>query len=67
MLEVINGIKVVTLLYSVGDKVRVITDQHKDFPRGTVVPVLNVWSGDYPYELEGSFECFAESEIELVQ
>lgn len=45
-----------------GSKVRVLVGSG-DLPKGSISTVLEVHQGEYPFEVQGSFACYAESEL----
>ncbi|MSN26197.1 MAG: hypothetical protein GJV46_10065 [Geobacter sp.] len=53
-------------MFKIGDQVRVKAGVNAELPAGSITEVLNIWNGSYPFELLGSFTCFASSELELL-
>lgn len=58
--------------FKIGDMVKVVkdtseTDAFVALSVGVVAPIVQIWEGEeYPYELEGFYECLCEEELELV-
>lgn len=53
-------------MFQIGQQVKVLVDSNPELPAGSTAEILNVHSGEYPFELLGSFQCFAGDELELV-